>query len=99
MDAKMDSFVIKHLVLLLPIGTSKVKAISAIVSHGIILSHLWKSCRKLFLRANIALASGIKLRGALEHLGSWSNTGYLELDILRVATEALNYSRNIQPMP
>lgn len=99
MDARMDSFVMEHLVPLLPVGTSKAEAISAIVSHGIILSHLWKSCRKLFSRANVALAPGIELRGGLEHLGGWSNTGYLELDIHRVATEALDHSSNIQPMP
>lgn len=99
MDARMDSFVMEHLVPLLPINSSKAEAIFAIVSHGIILNHLWKSCRKLFSRANITSVPGIELRGGLEYLGGWSNTGYLELDIQRLPTEApLDLSGNIQPM-
>lgn len=99
MDARMDSFVMEHLVPLLPVDSFKAEVILAIVSHGIILNHLWKSCRKLLSRANVALAPGIEVRGGLEHLGGWSNTGYLELGIQRVATEApLDHSGNIQPM-
>ena len=100
MDARMDSFVMEHLVPLLSVDISKAEAIFAIVSHGIIVNHLWKSCRKLFSRANVALAPGIEVKGGLEYLGGWSNTGYLELDIQRVATEAhLDNSGNIQPTP
>lgn len=99
MDARMDSFVMEHLVPLLPVDSSKAEAILAIVSHGIILSHLWKSCRKLFSRANVAVSPGIEVRGGLEYLGGWSNTGYLELDIQRAVTEAPDHSGNIQPMP
>lgn len=100
MDARMDSFVMEHLVPLLSVDISKAEAIFAIVSHGIIVNYLWKSCRKLFSRANVALAPGIEVKGGLEYLGGWSNTGYLELDIQRVATEApLDHSGNIQPTP
>lgn len=100
MDARMDSFVMEHLVPLLPVDSSKAEAIFAIVSHGIILNHLWKSCRKLFSRANITSVPGIEVRGGLEYLGGWSNTGYLELDIQRLPTEVpLDQSGNIQPMP
>lgn len=100
MDARMDGFVMEHLVPLLSVDISKAEAIFAIVSHGIIVNHLWKSCRKLFSRANIALGPGIEVKGGLEYFGGWSNTGYLELDIQPVATEAyLGYSGNIQPTP
>lgn len=100
MDARMDSFVMEHLVPLLSVDTSKAEAIFAIVSHGIIVNYLWKSCRKLFARANVSLAPGIEVRGGMEYLGGWSNTGYLELDIQPVATEApLDHSGNIQPTP
>lgn len=100
MDARMDSFVMEHLIPLLPIDSSKAEAIFAIISHGIILNHLWKSCRKLFSRANVASVPGMEVRGGLEYLGGWSNTGYLELDIQRVPTEApLDQSGNTQPIP
>lgn len=99
MDARMNSFVMEHLVPLLPVDCSKDEAIFAIVSHGIILNHLWKCCRKLFSRSNITSVPGIEVRGGLEYLGGWSNTGYLELDIQRLPTEApLDQSGNIQLM-
>lgn len=100
MDARMDTFVLEHLVPLLPVDSSMAEAIFAIVSHGIILNHLWKSCRKLFPRANVTSVPGIEVRGGLEHLGGWSNTGYLELDIQPVPKEAPpDQAGNIQPMP
>ncbi len=56
-----------------------------IVSHGIILSYLWRSFLKVFPKQNVALAPGLSMgKGGptlLENLGVWSNTGYLELDI------------------
>ena len=40
---------------------------------------------KRFGRNSVSLAPGVTVRddgcGSLEHLGSWSNTGYLELDL------------------
>lgn len=100
MDARMDSFVMEHLVPLLPIEGSKAEVIFAIISHGIILNHLWKSFRKLVPRANVASFPGMEVRGGLEYLGGWSNTGYLELDIQRVSTDVpLDLSGNIQTMP
>lgn len=63
----------------------------AIVSHGILLSHLW---RRLLLRlqpktvvvTHEVLASRGRL--VLEHLGGWSNTGFLELSIQAVDSSA-----------
>lgn len=100
MDARMDSFVMEHLVPLLTIEGSKAEVIFAIISHGIILNHLWKSFRKLVPRANVASFPGMEVRGGLEYLGGWSNTGYLELDIQRVSTDSpLDLTGNIQTMP
>jgi broad specificity phosphatase PhoE len=60
-----------------------------IVSHGIILSYLWRSFLKVFPKQNVALAPGLSMgKGGptlLENLGGWSNTGYLELNIHRHA--------------
>ncbi|KAL9012287.1 MAG: hypothetical protein Q9173_002943 [Seirophora scorigena] len=68
----------------------------AVVSHGIILSHIWKSILRMFAKQTVALAPGLPVGGGgvtpLEYLGGWSNTGYLELDIttsnVNVETEA-----------
>lgn len=54
----------------------------AVVSHGILLSHLW---RRLLLRLppkTVTVAPDIianKGSIVLQHLGGWSNTGYLQL--------------------
>ncbi|GAB7352880.1 hypothetical protein MBLNU459_g3476t1 [Dothideomycetes sp. NU459] len=62
----------------------------AIVSHGILLSNLW---RRLLLRLpqrSVTVAPGILTsRGkvVLEHLGGWSNTGFLEITIRNVKDE------------
>ena len=61
----------------------------AIVSHGMILSTLWKCLLKRFALHGVKLGSGIQIASntdsSLEHLGAWSNTGYLELDIEKEA--------------
>lgn len=57
----------------------------AIVSHGMILSTLWKCLLKRFALHSVSVRPGVDLRTDdvtnLEHLGAWSNTGYLELNI------------------
>ncbi len=81
MDARMDDFVKDHL---LPIISANGE-VAAVVSHGIILSHLWRCILKLFGKGSVALAPGLSVGSGgvtpLEYLGGWSNTGYLELDI------------------
>ncbi|KAI5200528.1 phosphoglycerate mutase-like protein [Aureobasidium subglaciale] len=62
----------------------------AVVSHGILLSSLW---RRLLLRLgpkSVTVARDVvSSRGpvVLAHLGGWSNTGFLELSIQSVDTE------------
>lgn len=56
-----------------------------VVSHGIILAHLWRCFLKLLPKNSVTLAPGLSVGTGgvtpLEYLGGWSNTGYLELEI------------------
>jgi broad specificity phosphatase PhoE len=55
----------------------------AIVSHGVLLSHLWRAILVRFPRRSVVVEPGA-VQGtvfSLEHLGGWSNTGYLELEL------------------
>lgn len=64
-----------------------------IVSHGIILGHLWRAILARIPRGNItvSIAAQTALEGrGLEHLGGWSNTAYLEVDIEPVSKENKN---------
>ncbi|KAL8817073.1 MAG: hypothetical protein Q9223_004019 [Gallowayella weberi] len=85
MIARANVFVAEHLRPLILGNHSEHENIVAIVSHGIILSHLWRSILGIFSKHTVALAPGLPVGGGdgthLEHLGGWSNTGYLELDI------------------
>ena len=84
MTLRMDGFIDEHLIPLLK-KVSKVEPTVAIVSHGIILSSLWKCILKRFEAKSVRLKPGLVIGNGdyvtLEHLGGWSNTGYLELDI------------------
>ncbi|KAL9607502.1 MAG: hypothetical protein Q9167_007585 [Letrouitia subvulpina] len=58
-----------------------------VVSHGILLVNLWRSLLNIFAKQTVSLAPGLSVgsRG-LEHLGWWSNTGYLEVEIHEART-------------
>ena len=87
MNARMDDFVTRHMLPLIFDERAASENGVAVVSHGIILSHLWRCILKLFGKGTVTLAPGITVGSGgvtpLEHLGGWSNTGYLELDITR----------------
>jgi broad specificity phosphatase PhoE len=82
MAQRANGFLDKHLLpLLLDDAAVAVENCVAIVSHGIFLSTLWK---RLLLRLptnSVVLCSELQAtaRPSLEHLGGWSNTGYLDL--------------------
>ncbi|CAK3987476.1 phosphoglycerate mutase [Lecanosticta acicola] len=87
MDSRADKFLDGHL---LPLFEKDGAApfVVGIVSHGMLLSHLW---RRLLLRLppksvsvdpEVTAAKGSII---LQHLGGWSNTGYLELAFDRAA--------------
>lgn len=84
MDARMDEFIAGYLLPLIRERAGE-KEVVALVSHGIILSHLWRCLLKLFGKGTVTLAPGLSVGNGgvtpLEYLGGWSNTGYLELDI------------------
>ena len=86
MDSRMNDFLGDYLLPLLM--TEKKQAdIVAVVSHGIILSHLWRCLLRLLPKNSVALLPGLTLGNGgvtpIEYLGGWSNTGYLELEIQR----------------
>ena len=85
MTKRTGTFVAEYLKPLIMEKDPTLDVVVAIVSHGILLSHLWRSILALFSKKTVALAPGLHLGGGattpLEHLGGWSNTGYLELDI------------------
>lgn len=58
----------------------------AIVSHGILLSNLWRRLLLRLPRRSLTIAAEVTAaRGdiVLEHLGGWGNTGFLQLTIRR----------------
>ena len=85
MGLRMDSFLDQHLLPLLRNTSAGDGLQIAIVSHGIILSRLWKCLLNRFGAQNVRLSTSSSMPNkhftSLEHLGAWSNTGYLELDI------------------
>lgn len=63
-----------------------------VVAHGIILAHLWRCVLRRFAPTAVSVAPGVVAtdRGLiLEHIGGWSNTGYLELEIKARTSESL----------
>ncbi len=89
MILRMDSFLDEHLIPKIRSESPTAEHVIVIVSHGIILSTLWRCLLRRFAPTSVSLKPGLLISGmTLEHLGGWSNTGYLELD-LRRNSEAL----------
>jgi broad specificity phosphatase PhoE len=82
---RADTFLDEHFLPLLDETSGATEKFVVIVSHGIFLSTLWK---RLLLRLpanSVALSPELQAtaRPPLEHLGGWSNTGYLELHLVQ----------------
>lgn len=80
-DAFLDQY-------LLPLfdEDSNEEFVVAIVAHGMLLSHLWRRLLLRLPKESLSIAPEITAaRGNIvpERLGGWSNTGYLELSILK----------------
>jgi broad specificity phosphatase PhoE len=94
MIERTETFIQEELLPLLHGDSSGKEVVVSIVSHGIILSYLWKEVLKVVPKQSVALAPGLSMgKGGptlLEHLGGWSNTGYLELDIQQQSFIAAN---------
>ena len=88
MATRADRFLDQHLMPLLSRNGNKSEPIVLVVSHGILLSNLWRRLLLRLPRKSLMIAPEVTAaRDALvlEHLGGWSNTGYLELTIRRDA--------------
>lgn len=95
MRMRMDKFVDGYLL------DSKVQLdhTVVIVAHGIILIYLWRVILKRLKPENITVAQGIQLpeRGSSP---SWSNTGYMDLEIAPTNNFSLNqFCPSPQPAP
>jgi len=91
MASRMNDFLRDHLIPLIHKDAAAKEKAVAIVSHGIILSHLWRTFLKLLPKDSVSLAPGVSIGSGgvtpLEYLGGWSNTGYLELDVQKRSQE------------
>lgn len=89
MGQRADKFLDEHLFPLLDEAADSSDLTIAIVSHGIFLSTLWKRLLRRLPAKSISLCPNLQssARPSLEHLGGWSNTGYLELLMLRDETK------------
>jgi broad specificity phosphatase PhoE len=86
MAERADHFLDHHLLPLFNSELATDEHTVAIVSHGILLSNLWRrlllrSPRKSLMIAPEVMAARRDI--TLEHLGGWSNTGYLHIFIRR----------------
>lgn len=97
MANRADRFLEEHLFPLFSEGTATDEYTVAIISHGMLLSTLW---RRLLLRLpqkSLTIAPDVTgARGdvILEHLGGWSNTGYLQL-LIRKNPETIESANEI----
>ncbi|KAL3426609.1 phosphoglycerate mutase family protein [Phlyctema vagabunda] len=82
MKARLDNFIDIHILNLLDLVATEQTVV--VVAHGIILSHLWRCLLYRFPQRNVSVAAGVVSADkpfSLEHLGGWSNTGYLDLEM------------------
>ncbi|KAI9665791.1 MAG: hypothetical protein M1821_003725 [Bathelium mastoideum] len=84
MARRADSFLDEHLLPLLQEERSSTEYIVAVVSHGMLLSSLWRCLLRRLPAKSVTIAPEVLASKSfvdLEHLGGWSNTGFLELSI------------------
>lgn len=102
MATRVDTFLDDHLLPLIETPTDETKDhVVAIVSHGIILSQLWKRFLLRLPPKTVSFSPDVlaNTRGySLEHLGGWSNTGYLELHMQKVLAQEATAAEDA-PLP
>lgn len=79
---RSDDFIDSYLTPLFDGDESSTNHTVVVVSHGILLSHLWRRILFRLPRRSVTVSPEVSTaRGpiVLEHLGGWSNTGFLEL--------------------
>ena len=92
MALRMSRFLRDHLVPAIRNEPMERNSDIVVVSHGIILSQLWRCFLKLVAKNSITLSPGLSVGTGgitpLEYLGGWSNTGYLELELSKKESAA-----------
>jgi hypothetical protein len=85
MARRADAFLDEHLLPLLADDSGLDDRCIVIVSHGIFLSTLWKRLLSRLPAKSVVLVPELQptARPSLEHLGGWSNTGYLDLHMTK----------------
>ncbi|KAF2016907.1 phosphoglycerate mutase-like protein [Aaosphaeria arxii CBS 175.79] len=79
---RADAFLDAHLLPIFDDAVEPGDCVVAIVSHGIMLSTLWKRILLRLPPQSVTLSPEVVVKSprfSLEHLGGWSNTGYLDL--------------------
>ena len=82
--ARCNSFLDEHIIPLLDFDGVPSELSVVVVSHGILLSNLWRALLRRLPRKSVTIMPEIvaaKGQIVLEHLGGWSNTGFLELSV------------------
>lgn len=85
---RADAFIDVHLLPLFEDAKHSDDHCIVVVSHGILLSHLWRRFLLRLPRRSLTVTSEVSTARSplvLEHLGGWSNTGFLELDFVSVS--------------
>jgi len=99
MAKRADSYLDEHLMNLLAAAPSDHQYVICIVSHGIMLSSLWKAILRRQLPNTVTLDQEAIIAGkplALEHLGGFSNTGYLHLEFTKAETIVNSQATNTE---
>jgi broad specificity phosphatase PhoE len=99
MATRIDSFLDQHLFPLFDSDSKDREHVIAIVSHGMLLSHFWRRLLLRFPRKSLTVASEItggRDNIILDHIGGWSNTGYMELSITKNYDPDVNASNTTE---
>lgn len=99
---RSDAFLDTHILHLFDGDESPVEHVVVVVSHGILLSHLWRRLLLRLPRKSVSVAPEVvTARGqlTLEHLGGWSNTGFLEISIRHGASHAAGSRQDDSDQP
>ncbi|KAH0827646.1 hypothetical protein AYO21_07818 [Fonsecaea monophora] len=99
-ESFLDDFILPHFARGALDATTATQECVAVVSHGLFLSVLWRTLLRKFNSNTVALAPKVEAWGvrSLEHLPSWTNTGFLELTIERPSSELAHQSQMAQPL-
>ena len=96
MANRADGFLDEHLLPLFQEEKLALEHTVVVVSHGMLLSTLWRCLLRRLPAKSVTLSSEMLASTSfidLEHLGGWSNTGYLELAMKQTPAASVGKSR------